>query len=293
MVRVLRAVGRTNHSIRQSLRSYFAPPAPPPPAPHGGRPLAEQQLENQTSLINALATELVVLRTGNHAMAQYEEMIRTIGAPLVQNADDLERLERRETAVREAPAYAELRAAVLDFLEAREDADDEELIALLNEVVGDDAFGEEAAVRCTPRVRGDHSPSGSALLNDQEPPTPVTPQKARAARVAPIEDEEPPSEPERQIGPHSEPEPEPEANLDEAEAEPEPEANPDETEAEPEPNPEANLDEAEPEPEPEANPDEPEPEANAAAEAEPELERESEPAAEAAPEPSAADMSDV
>jgi hypothetical protein len=239
LVRVLRAVERSDDQIKQTLRAYFAPPVAPPVVRQNEKSSFEQQLENQAKLITTLATEIAVLRTGNQVMNQYEEMVNKVGAPLLRNAEELAKLERGED-------YAELRAAVVEVLNAREDADDDELIALLDEALGGAPEEEEEAVPAPEEP----------TLEDQEPdvanveqPVPADPEPEQApeAPVAPEPEQAPevPAEPEPAPEVPAEPEPAPAEKP--VPANPEPEQAPEApAEAEPEQAPEAPA-EAEPE----------------------------------------------
>jgi hypothetical protein len=142
MVRILGANGRPGSSdtqIRQSLRAFFGPAKPPASAQSIARSPAEQQIDSRQQVIDTLATEIEVLRTGNRIMNQYEELLRTAGAPLLRNAEELEAIERGARASAKgsgASDYGALRAAVLQYLQADDTLEDGELIAQLNEMLG-------------------------------------------------------------------------------------------------------------------------------------------------------------
>jgi hypothetical protein len=161
IVRLLRTIGYGNAQIRQFFRRVFSPAgAPRPEAKTAARSPLQRQIDNQQLIIDTLATEIEVLRSGNRLLNQYEEMIRTVGAPLFRNAEELEAIERGdgrdgiEKADGAAGNYAELRQAVLEFLGVDPGTLDEELVAQINSSIPSDDDDAAQAVD-QPTAAGD------------------------------------------------------------------------------------------------------------------------------------------
>jgi hypothetical protein len=148
MVRILRANGSSDTQIRQSLRGFFGPSKPPPSPQSIERRPSDQQMDGQQKIIDTLATEIEVLRTGNRIRNQYEELLRTVGGPLQRNAEELKGMELGHRAPAKPPIvsdYNALRAAVLQFLGADATLEDDELITQLNGMLRVEEEDREAA----------------------------------------------------------------------------------------------------------------------------------------------------
>lgn len=155
-VRVLRAQGVEPSQIREFLRNHFSPAkqniTAKPPKKNSA---IEEQIKEQQKIIDVMAAQLQALRTGNSTFNQYNAMVESAGALLLQNAEILAHLEhgspipevKEETKLEEN--YELLRAAVIEYLDADAETPDQELISCLKELAEEEE--EEYAVEDEPQ----------------------------------------------------------------------------------------------------------------------------------------------
>lgn len=96
-----------------------------------------------------MAAQLQALRTGNRTFNEYNAMVESAGALLLQNAEILAHIEEgspipevKEEA-KPKPDYELLRAAVIEYLDADPETPDHELISCLKELADDNEEEEE------------------------------------------------------------------------------------------------------------------------------------------------------
>ena len=149
-VRVLRAQGADPAQIREFLRNHFAPAKQTVVKQQKKQNSAiEEQIQQQQKIINVMAAQLQALRTGNRTFNEYNAMVESAGALLLQNAEILANIEAGSPvpeATEEAklkPDYELLRAAVIEYLAADPGTPDHELISCLKELADDEEEEEE------------------------------------------------------------------------------------------------------------------------------------------------------
>lgn len=148
----LRIIGYDKSEIKDVLRKYFSPSSKSKfykkniPEKNESDPI-ESQVQKQQELINTLSVQIQSLRNGNKTFNAYDEMLKTIGAPLIKNAEIIINHDTIKTNSKTAGQsnlqndddYEELRKAAIDLIQEPETIDDYELIQKLSDIF----FGNE------------------------------------------------------------------------------------------------------------------------------------------------------
>lgn len=160
-VSLLRTVGFTAIEIRSFLRRYFNPDSNLNdqrninfyPTTRGRN--NNSQVQKQQELINAMDAQLQALRNGNRNFNAYEDMLKTIGAPLIENAEivhqmskqfeenneeqtETEKDNQQENTQTTDDPYEELRKAAIELIQEDENIDDSELIQKLYQLIDEE-----------------------------------------------------------------------------------------------------------------------------------------------------------
>lgn len=169
-VSILRTIGYSKSEIKNIIRLHFSPDdnytqnktkknsslMEKDQAPDS----IEDQIQKQQELINVLSVQLQALRNGNKSFNAYDEMIKTIGAPLIENAkiigymtvkrenknSNLDSSQSKKFSTSElkgAEDYEELRKAAIDVMQEDEEIDDYDLIKKLKELIPEEDNQDE------------------------------------------------------------------------------------------------------------------------------------------------------
>lgn len=141
----LRIIGYSPAEIKNLLRKYFSPAKSEnrfkrKNLDNNHMDPIETQIQKQQEIINALSVEIQFLRNGNKSFNAYNDMLNTIGAPLIKNAEIIGNynIDKTNTEAtdqsksKKEEDYEELRNAAIDLIQESESIDDYELINQLS-----------------------------------------------------------------------------------------------------------------------------------------------------------------
>ena len=138
--RLLKQVGCSIHEMRRFIKSYYEGEVKEAKKQEEEKQedSLEAQVEKQQELIGVLATQLQALKSGNQLFNRYKNVVRAVAGDLITNDKYLEIVNNGgvvEEQKDESEHYEELRAAVIEFLQADQYESDNELIAKMNELM--------------------------------------------------------------------------------------------------------------------------------------------------------------
>ena len=146
--RLLKQVGCSIHEMRRFIKNYYEGEVKEAKKQEEEKQedSLEAQVEKQQELIGVLATQLQALKSGNQLFNRYKNVVRAVAGDLITNDKYLEIVNNGgvvDEQKDEGEHYEELRAAVIEFLQADQYESDNELIAKMNELMNEEEDRQE------------------------------------------------------------------------------------------------------------------------------------------------------